>query len=219
MDKATYATDMRKNKDDTDDPHSVDNEVVPRDHQNRNATVRDTPRGTLSMARRTVAQDNAPINNDNDLKDQARKAVWAMTNEKLAFRKVAKDMEKCVKTKHVYRPPALALARGSDKAPRMAATVSVRAEVPEAPPVTETDGDGTGVVAPRPVGGDMATAATPGTGVASEETLSVSAPPSVVGVIQPAQPLSSARNRSGATGAAPSDDMSSDEEPDLSGIW
>ena len=135
----------------------------------------------------------------------------------------------------------------SDKAPRAAATVSVEAEIPEAPPVTETDGKNSGiVVAPRLAGVDVATAATPGTAVASEVTLSVSAPPSVVGVIvtppaaeavaesvpatplpppdhscssgtlsaRPAQLLSSARNRSGATGAAPSsDDTSSDEEP------
>ena len=110
--------------------------------------------------------------------------------------------------------------------------VSDRAEVPQALPVTETDGDGTGVVAPRQAGVDMATAATPGTGVASEETPSVTAPPSVVGVIVtppaadtvadsvPATPLPppdrscSSRHRSYATVAAPSsDDMSSDEVP------
>ena len=98
--------------------------------------------------------------------------------------------------------------------------------------MTETDGDGTGVVVTRPAGVYMATAAAPGTGVASEETLSVSAPPSVVGVIVtppaaetvadsvPATPLlppdrsCSSRHRSYATVAAPSsDDMSSDEEP------
>ena len=89
--------------------------------------------------------------------------------------------------------------------------------------MTETDGDNSGIVgAPRLAGVDVATAATPGTGVASEVTLSVSAPPSVVGVTAaelvaesvPATLLPPhARNRSGATGAAPSsDDTSSDEE-------
>ena len=147
-----------------------------------------------------------------------------------------------MKTKHVYRPPPLATVGGSDKAPRTAATVSVEAEMPEAPPVTETDGKNPGiVVAPRLAGVGVATAATPGTAVASEVTLSVSAPPSVVGVIltppaaeavaesvpatplppadhscssgtlsvRPAQLLSSARNRSGAAGAAPSSDDTS----------
>ena len=74
----------------------------------------------------------------------------------------------------------------SGKAPRkQLATKAARKSAPATggvkKPVTETEGDGTGVVAPRPAGVDMATAATPGTGVASEETLS--APPSVVGVI------------------------------------
>ena len=71
MDKATYATAM-KNKDDMDDtdgPDSDDKEVAPRDHEERNATVRDPARGALSVARRTVAQDNGLINNDSDLND------------------------------------------------------------------------------------------------------------------------------------------------------
>ena len=55
--KVTYVTAMRKNKDDTDDSAS--------DSKERNATVRDSASGALSMARRTVAQDNAPINNNN----------------------------------------------------------------------------------------------------------------------------------------------------------
>ena len=101
--------------------------------------------------------------------------------------------------------------------------------------MTETDGKHSGIVgAPRLAGVGVATAATPGTAVASEVTLSVSAPPSVVGVILtppaaeavaesvPATPLppadrscssgtllSSARNRSGAAGAAPSSDDTS----------
>ena len=250
---------MRKTKEGSDDTDSEENEVTPRDHEGRSATVRDPASGALSAARRSVAQDNAPINiPDNDLNDEVRKAVWAMTDEeRLAFRKAAKDLEKFVKTKRAYRPPPLAAVAGSDKAPRTTAPdsvqakvletppvtetdgggtgvvdVSVRAEVPQALPVTEMDGDGTGVVAPRQAGVDMATAATPGTGVASGETPSVSAPPSVVGVIVtppaaetvadsvPATPLPppdrscSTRNRSYATVAAPSsDDMSSDEEP------
>ena len=36
---------------------------------------------------------------------------------------------------------------GSNKSPRTAATVPAQAEVPDALPVTETDGDGFGVVA------------------------------------------------------------------------
>ena len=114
----------------------------------------------LWVARHTVAQDNTPVTNNSDLSDEVRKAVWAMTEEeRLAFRKAAKDMEQFVKTKHVYRPPPLASVRGSDKAPRTAATVSVRAEVPETPPVTETDGDGTGVVAPCPTSRELPTTA------------------------------------------------------------
>ena len=259
LDKATYATAMRKTKEGSDDTDSEENEVTPRDHEGRSATVRDPASGALSAARRPGAQDNAPTNTpDNDLNDKVRKAVWAMTDEeRLAFRKAAKDLEKFVKTKRAYRPPPRAAVAGSDKAPRTrgpdsiqakvletppvtetdgggtgVVDVSDRAEVPQALPVTETDGDGTGVVAPRQAGVDMATAATPGTGVASEETPSVTAPPSVVGVIVtppaadtvadsvPATPLPppdrscSSRHRSYATVAAPSsDDMSSDEVP------
>ena len=47
--------------------------------------------------------------------------------------------------------------------------------------MTETDGDGSGVVSHRLAGVDGATAATSRTAVASEET--PTAPPSVVGVI------------------------------------
>ena len=102
MDKATFATVMRRKKDDTD---SDDDEMTPRDPEERNATepaVRDPVSGAVSGACRTVAQDNA-------LNDQVKKAVWVMTDEeRLAFRKAYKDMEKFVKTKHVYRPPPLA---------------------------------------------------------------------------------------------------------------
>ena len=120
------------------DTDSEENEVTPRDHQGRSATVRDQASGALSAARRSVAQDNAPINTpDNDLNDKVRKAVWAMTDEeRLAFRKAAKDLEKFVKTKRAYRPPPLAAVAGSDKAPRTTAPDSVQAKVLETPPVT-----------------------------------------------------------------------------------
>ena len=144
--------------------------------------MRDLVSVALSAACHTVVQDNVLINNASDLNDQVKKGVWAMTDEeRLAFRKAYKDMEKFVKTKYVYRPPPLAMVGVSDMASRTVATVSVQAEELEAPHVTETDGSG--IIAPRLARVAVATAATPGTGVASEETLSVSAPPSVVGVI------------------------------------
>ncbi len=243
LDKATYATAMRNKKDDTDDTDSDDDEMTPRDPDERNATepaVRDPVSRALSRACRTVAQDNA-------LNERVKKAVWAMTDEeRLAFRKAYKDMEKFVKTQHVYRPPPLATVR--DKAPRTVAPVLVQAEVPGALPGTETVGDNSGpdiVDPPRLAEVDVATAATPGTGVASVVTLPVSAPPSVVGVIltpptaeavaesapakplpdhscssgtlsvRPAQLLSSARNRSGANGASHSSDDTSSDEEPL----
>ena len=173
---------MRGKKDDTDDTYSDNDEMTTRDPEERNPVepaVRDPVSGALSGACRTLAQDNA-------LNDQVKKAVWAMMDEeRLAFRKAYKDMEKFVKTKHVYRPPPLATVR--DKAPRTVATVLVQAEVPEALPGTETVGDNSGpdiVDPPRLAEVDVATAATPGTGVASVVTLPVSAPPSMVGVIR-----------------------------------
>ena len=70
--------------------------------------------------------------------------------ERIAFRKAYKDMKKFAKP-YVYRPPPLAMGGGrgggSNKSPRTAATVPAQAEVPDALPVTETDGDGFGVVA------------------------------------------------------------------------